>query len=652
MVLRSPILHHAICFLLAGLFLIGGYSNANGSDDPMFELVVVKGDKLINICRQYLENPRQWREIAKLNLLKNPDMIFPGQRLSIPVMMLHGIPLPAEVTFQKGDVRIQKEEGGAWVPLLMGDKVAQGNRLKTGEESAAELTFEDGTTFFVKPNTLLGITKSQKKGLSFITQDLYMSLGKMITRIRGATGVDSRFKIRTPSAVASARGTEFRVSVDSGLATRYEVLKGTIAVEAMNQRVEVQENEGILIKQGQPPLTPQKLLPPPAPLSLLPLYKSIPLRLRFEKIKDATLFRVMLSVDLEGKEIFVEKTIHTDETLEIPNLPDGMYYLVTQSIDEMGLEGPLSEPFRIKVRINPQPPFIHSPMEGSEFRERSIKLSWLKVEDAARYHIQVAEESEFTTIREERDDVKEESYKTGDLDFKTYYFRVRSIALDGYAGDWSPVVRFVLLAPPESPSLEKPEADSKTIQLRWRPIEGIMSYHFQMARDRRFEEFLVDERVGQPSVLVPTPKVPGLYYVRTSSIDSKGYEGAFSAPQSFEVKPPSPPDLQKPELIKGVIRFWWKSPEEGMSYHVQIAGDKEYKTILVDRNTNELSIEMKWVDKPGIYYIRVSSINTEGYEGEFSGTQSLEIKRRLPYEVFGAGMGVLITLGLILLLGH
>ena len=100
---------------------------------------------------------------------------------------------------------------------------------------------------------------------------------------------------------------------------------------------------------------------------------------------------------------------------------NGLYFLFTQSIDGVGLEGPPSEPFALKVRVNPLPPFIQVPRNDTEFRERSIEIRWLKVEDAASYHIQMAEDHEFTLLREERVNVREESCRTGDLDYRPYY---------------------------------------------------------------------------------------------------------------------------------------------------------------------------------------------------------------------------------------
>jgi nucleoid-associated protein YgaU len=48
---------------------------ANASDKPVVEIAVRKGDTLTGICKKHLTDPHQWREIAHLNRIKNPDFI-------------------------------------------------------------------------------------------------------------------------------------------------------------------------------------------------------------------------------------------------------------------------------------------------------------------------------------------------------------------------------------------------------------------------------------------------------------------------------------------------------------------------------------------------------------------------------------------------
>ncbi len=44
---------------------------------------VKKGDCLINICKKELGDANKWREIAKLNNMSNPDLIYPGQVIKL-----------------------------------------------------------------------------------------------------------------------------------------------------------------------------------------------------------------------------------------------------------------------------------------------------------------------------------------------------------------------------------------------------------------------------------------------------------------------------------------------------------------------------------------------------------------------------------------
>ena len=50
-------------------------------DNPPDQYTVVKGDTLSAIGKRF---GVKWRDIAELNDIKNPDLIFPGQVFKIP----------------------------------------------------------------------------------------------------------------------------------------------------------------------------------------------------------------------------------------------------------------------------------------------------------------------------------------------------------------------------------------------------------------------------------------------------------------------------------------------------------------------------------------------------------------------------------------
>ena len=528
---------NAICFLVAGILCAPlCVSSFAAYKEDSVELRVEKGDKLIHLCRKYLEDPERWREVAKFNRMKNPDLILPGQGVKIPVSLMPRVPVDGKVTFIYGDAKVQKVEKAEWAALNLGDLVSQGSRMQTGKASSVEVTFEDRNSIFMKSDTALGITTSEKRGSSYSVNNFYLVIGRIITKLKEATGSDSRIDISTPSAVASVRGTEFRVSTDDKASMRTEVLTGTVRVSAMETTVRLNEGEGTYVQKGAAPVSPRKLLLPPKPVDFKPIYKELPLKLTFEETAGLSSVRGLLTNDREGRNVLDEKVVKQKESMEFVNLPDGTYYFFSQGIDELGIEGFQSQPYQVTLRANPLPPLIQMQGNEAEFISKTAQFTWLRVKDAAMYHVQVAQDSGFTVIKEEKLDYKGESYETGALGYGAYYFRISSIAADGYEAGWSETLPFRLIPPPPAPPLDKPTVSKKEVFLKWRNLGEGITYHFQMAKDAEFKETLVDKKLDKPEVTLQKPKKPGVYYVHTSSIDRKNREGEFSAPQSFEVE--------------------------------------------------------------------------------------------------------------------
>jgi hypothetical protein len=524
------------CLLILGaaVLLCGTTAFAFSSQDVV--ITIKKGDSLSDVCRNFLEDPRQWREVARINRLQDPNRIYPGEKLIIPIELLKGLPMDGRVTFVKGDVAIQLENTKEWKTVHMNERISEGSRIRTGKESALEVTYEKGVVFLMRADTLLKITKTREKNALNRLYRLLLNAGKTVSNIRRITGNESRFKIDTPSAVAAVRGTDFRMSVDPNAVTRCEVLKGEVTVSGARREVRVGEGEGTVVEKFRAPLEPKKLLPAPSPRRLLPLYRSMPLEFAFESVPGAVLYRLILARDKAFKDLLKDQTFDPSATVKIIGLDDGAYYLQSRAIDEVGLEGISSQPFEIRVRVNPLPPFIQTPVDGAEYREKRIDFRWLSVGDAAAYQMQIAEDEAFNILVEDRHLAAKTVYKAKGFDYKTYYFRTRSIAEDGYEGIWSDTLSFAIIPPPPSPPLEAPDMAEKEVVIRWRNLGEGFAYHFQMAADAAFHDLILDRKLDKPEIRIPKPEKTGTYYLRTSAIDSEGYEGEFSAAQRFEIK--------------------------------------------------------------------------------------------------------------------
>lgn len=511
--------------------------------EPTVEIIVSRGDTLVALAERYLEQPFSWREIARHNRLKDPDLIRPGQALAVPARMLKGAPEEGVVSYARGTVEARLPGSAQWRQVGPDDRIPEGASLRTGHESETEVVYGNGHRLYLRPDTHTDITVSRTRGDVLSVQDFFLHTGKVIETIRKVTGRETRSKIRTPSATCAARGTQYRTSVDEAAVTRVEGLEGEVNVQAAARMVAVVGGEGTYVRKGEPPHEPIRLLAPPALARKDPVYKRLPLRLEFDTVQGAAAYRVSLTKDREGRSPVSEQILGRGEPFILLSVEDGAYFLHAWSIDEVGLEGLSPPPEEIRVRINPLPPHIASPAQGSEQTDTTLDFTWLTVPDAAVYHLQVAADERFARIVAEVRDRGETRYRTAPLDRGQYFFRLSSVAGDGYQGEWSDPVRVRIVPPPPVPVVAPPQSEGNEIRMSWQSLGEGITYRFQMARDREFTDPVIDRRLERPEISVTKPAEPGIYSVRTSAIDAKGREGAFSKPQSFEVKKRFPYEL-------------------------------------------------------------------------------------------------------------
>jgi nucleoid-associated protein YgaU len=64
----------------------GGSSSTAPQPAGARTYTVAKGDSLSKIAKQLYGDPKKWRQIHEANkdIIKNPDLIYPGQVLTIP----------------------------------------------------------------------------------------------------------------------------------------------------------------------------------------------------------------------------------------------------------------------------------------------------------------------------------------------------------------------------------------------------------------------------------------------------------------------------------------------------------------------------------------------------------------------------------------
>ncbi len=130
------------------------------------------------------------------------------------------------VTVLGGDVFVRHGSNGSFVAAVDGEVLAAGDAIRTSTDARAVLTYFEGSTVTIEPDTQLSIAEAAaSNGVTRIsmTQDF----GRTWHVVTHLLNSGSKYEVRTPASTASVRGTEFQVDTD-GQTTRVTTTEGTV----------------------------------------------------------------------------------------------------------------------------------------------------------------------------------------------------------------------------------------------------------------------------------------------------------------------------------------------------------------------------------------------------------------------------------------
>ncbi|MBI5243106.1 MAG: FecR domain-containing protein [Elusimicrobia bacterium] len=133
----------------------------------------------------------------------------------------------AVILVPRGSVDMRASASDKWAPVAGRTELGQGYEVRTRANAAAELTLSDGSKVALGPSSVFTLETLDRRESLF-----NLAAGKLRAFISGFAS--SRVRVRTPTAVASVRGTEFELSSSQGL-SEMSVAEG---------HLEVQDNAG------------------------------------------------------------------------------------------------------------------------------------------------------------------------------------------------------------------------------------------------------------------------------------------------------------------------------------------------------------------------------------------------------------------------
>src|SRR5215831_18522122 len=128
------------CALPWAMWLVAAYASAAATpaaDDAVWTYQVKLGDTLIEITDELLRPGIGWQRVQRLNRVADPYRLMPGTTLRLPLAWLRTEATVAEVAYQVGQVRVERDGAPLAEALSVGTQLRSGDTVITGATPSA-----------------------------------------------------------------------------------------------------------------------------------------------------------------------------------------------------------------------------------------------------------------------------------------------------------------------------------------------------------------------------------------------------------------------------------------------------------------------------------------------------------------------------------
>jgi hypothetical protein len=355
---------------MVAIVLLSGNALA-AMTEPYVTYTVKPKDSLQKVSRSLLKQPSRWPEVAKLNGMKNPNLLSLGQQINVPRSLLNlnsqpRLATPGKILSVQGDVKI----GGQNVQV--GASVPEGARIETAANSSAIVQLGDGSQVQMMPKTLAEVTSqhgyamrdpANSSSTTWFSGAIRLVSGALDTLANKQASRLTPLTITTPTSIVGVRGTQFRVAFEdpaSGI-SRTEVLEGKVQAENPSQNANASLNGGFgaAINPKEREIKVVSLLPALA-------QEQLPDEVQRSNAQSATPdiaqwivgnlpgasgYRAQFATD--EKFALIQSDFKSSTTaIDISPLPNGTYYARVRGIDPAGIEG-FEAIKRVQIKTTP-----------------------------------------------------------------------------------------------------------------------------------------------------------------------------------------------------------------------------------------------------------------------------------------------------------
>jgi hypothetical protein len=160
-----------------------------------------------------------------------------------------------------GEVSVQPSGEDKLRTAVDGEGLEQGDRVTTGADGRAVITFFDGSTQELNPNTDVTLNDVGQTDSGGLFARIGQSVGVTWNNVLNPEDTESDFQVETPASVGAVRDTLFQVQVLTDGVTEFWSRLGVVQVSAEEETQDVEPGTSSTTNPGEPPGEPVEVPP-------------------------------------------------------------------------------------------------------------------------------------------------------------------------------------------------------------------------------------------------------------------------------------------------------------------------------------------------------------------------------------------------------
>ncbi len=524
----------------------------------------------------------------------------------------------------------------AWYPASDKERLNTKDQVFTDFNSSARLAFDDNTVVELDQNTLIVVERDETKtSLNLIHGDVVARTSPGNTTFELKAGNTRTVISREKSEIRLTRKKTGQVSV--------AVTSGKAQIISADKSLNLEKSQQTEVSQdgkvGAAQDIPVILELPEHLTRLFFTGSSTVINFRW-KVSQNVSKRLEIAFDAEFSNILLTKDIKDASTsqIEIPGINEGTYYwriITTRPEDPTSQTSQISATSRFDL-FQERPPTIIWPPEGYTIglvategkANPSLAFDWQAQYPKEHYKLQIATDSGFKSVLSTFDTKSPPFVEPSLLTPKkvkagTFFWRVGFLLNNVMV--WSHPASFKILLPPE----QTPPPSAQPKELTPTPTEDAIKEPSPAESSITPPPANEEPKKEAPPVL-PPPKLKKQYRLVPKSQGAHKPLNKSKNQKIFLYLMPFLEHLDKlfedhaygenPPASVSVIN--WDPIPSATGYHVVVSTNEDFSKPLVDRAVQDPFFEFS-PPGPGLFYLKVATINEKGVEGPFSSASSI-----------------------------